>query len=154
MKNTITNLKKSKEQSCYENFLYLRNQVQYKKTKAKADYYTDKVDELINMVGELVITQSMLSQIGDDFSMQRLEDMREGLSQLERNTRELQESVMRIRMLPISFSFQRFPRLVHDLSSKMGKKIELKLSGEQTELDKTVMEKIQSTESNISCQYL
>ncbi|MBF0266209.1 MAG: chemotaxis protein CheA [Gammaproteobacteria bacterium] len=103
---------------------------------------TDKVDELINMVGELVITQSMLSQMGSDFSMQRLEDMREGLSQLERNTRELQESVMRIRMLPISFSFQRFPRLVHDLSSKMGKKIELKLSGEQTELDKTVMEKI------------
>ena len=103
---------------------------------------TDKIDALINMVGELVITQSMLSQMGGEFSMDRLEDMREGLAQLERNTRELQESVMRIRMLPISFSFQRFPRLVHDLSQKMGKKIELKLSGEQTELDKTVMEKI------------
>ncbi len=103
---------------------------------------TDKVDELINMVGELVITQSMLSQLGNDFSMKSLEAMREGLAQLERNTRELQESVMRIRMLPISFSFQRFPRLVYDLSNKMGKKIELKLSGEQTELDKTVMEKI------------
>jgi len=103
---------------------------------------TDKVDSLINMVGELVITQSMLSQMGDEFSMERLEALREGLAQLERNTRELQESVMRIRMLPISFSFQRFPRLVHDLSQKMDKKIELKLTGEQTELDKTVMEKI------------
>lgn len=103
---------------------------------------TDKVDTLINMVGELVITQSMLSQMGDEFNMDRLEALREGLAQLERNTRELQESVMRIRMLPISFSFQRFPRLVHDLSQKMDKKIELKLTGEQTELDKTVMEKI------------
>jgi len=103
---------------------------------------TDKVDSLINMVGELVITQSMLSQMGDEFSMERLEALREGLAQLERNTRELQESVMRIRMLPISFSFQRFPRLVHDLSQKMDKKIELKMTGEQTELDKTVMEKI------------
>lgn len=103
---------------------------------------TDKIDALINMVGELVITQSMLGQIGSDFSMERLEDLREGLAQLERNTRELQENVMRIRMLPISFSFQRFPRLVHDLSQQMGKKIELKLMGEQTELDKTVMEKI------------
>ena len=105
----------------------------------------DKVDALINMVGELVITQSMLSQLGadiDEIDMARLEKLRDGLSQLERNTRELQESVMRIRMLPISFAFQRFPRLVHDLSSKMGKKVRLKLSGEQTELDKTVMEKI------------
>jgi len=71
-----------------------------------------------------------------------LENLRDGLAQLERNTRELQEGVMRIRMLPISFAFSRFPRLVHDLSSKLGKKVELKLSGEQTELDKTVMEKI------------
>ena len=104
----------------------------------------DKVDELINTVGELVITQSMLSQFADaeELTLAHIEKLRTGLSQLERNTRELQESVMRIRMLPISFAFQRFPRLVHDLSSKLGKKIELKLSGEQTELDKTVMEKI------------
>lgn len=104
----------------------------------------DKVDELINTVGELVITQSMLSQFADaeELTMAHIEKLRSGLAQLERNTRELQESVMRIRMLPISFTFQRFPRLVHDLSSKLGKKIELKLSGEQTELDKTVMEKI------------
>ncbi len=103
---------------------------------------TNKVDSLIDMVGELVITQSMLSQLGEHFSMGKLETLRGGLAQLERNIRELQESVMRIRMLPISFSFQRFPRLVHDLSQKMSKKIELKMTGEQTELDKAVMEKI------------
>ena len=103
---------------------------------------TDKVDALINMVGELVITQSMLSQLGDEFEMSKLENLRNGLSQLERNTRELQENVMRIRMLPISFSFNRFPRLVHDLTQKLGKKVDLRMSGEQTELDKTVMEKI------------
>lgn len=103
---------------------------------------TDKVDSLINLVGELVITQSMLSQLGEDFDPSRLPQLIDGLEQLERNTRELQEGIMRIRMLPISFSFNRFPRLVHDLSAKMGKQVELKLTGEQTELDKTVMEKI------------
>jgi two-component system, chemotaxis family, sensor kinase CheA len=102
----------------------------------------DKVDTLINMVGELVITQSMLGQLGDDFEMNYLPKLREGLSQLEQNTRELQESVMRIRMLPISFAFSRFPRMVRDLSRRLDKKIELQLIGEQTELDKTVMEKI------------
>ncbi|GMR19946.1 MAG: chemotaxis protein CheA [Gammaproteobacteria bacterium] len=102
----------------------------------------EKVDELINMVGELVITQSMLSRFGEDFDIKDLPMMRDGLAELERNTRELQESAMRIRMLPISFAFNRFPRLVRDLSNKLGKKIELKLTGEQTELDKTVMEKI------------
>lgn len=102
----------------------------------------DKVDALINMVGELVITQSMLGQLGEDFDMSRLEKLRDGLAQLERNTRELQENVMRIRMLPISFAFNRFPRMVHDLSQKLNKKINLTMSGEQTELDKTVMEKI------------
>ncbi len=102
----------------------------------------DKVDALINMVGELVITQSMLGQVGKDFDMSRVEKLMHGLSQLERNTRELQESVMRIRMMPISFAFQRFPRMVRDLSQKLTKKIDLRMSGEQTELDKTVMEKI------------
>jgi two-component system chemotaxis sensor kinase CheA len=104
-----------------------------------------KVDELINMVGELVITQSMLSQISDQLTggdQKMLEKLLDGIAQLERNTRELQESVLLIRMLPISFSFSRFPRLVHDLSGKMGKKIELKMVGEQTEVDKTVLEKI------------
>lgn len=101
-----------------------------------------KIDGLINMVGELVITQSMLGMLGDEFDMSRVERLKEGLAQLERHTRELQESVMQIRMVPISFSFSRFPRLVHDLSAKLGKKIELKMSGENTEVDKTVIEKI------------
>ncbi|NIB43210.1 chemotaxis protein CheA [Pseudomaricurvus alkylphenolicus] len=102
----------------------------------------DKVDTLINMVGELVITQSMLGQLGNEFEIDDLPKLLEGLSQLEQNTRELQESVMRIRMLPISFTFSRFPRMVRDLSRRLNKKIELKMLGEQTELDKTVMEKI------------
>lgn len=105
----------------------------------------DKVDALINRVGELVITQAMLKQVGNDLSQHNnelVEKLLEGLVQLEGNTRDLQEDVMRIRMLPISFVFNRFPRMVYDISSKLGKKIELKLSGEQTELDKTVMEKI------------
>lgn len=92
----------------------------------------DKVDALINMVGELVITQSMLGQVGKDFDMSRVEKFMHGLAQLERNTRELQESVMRIRMMPISFAFQRFPRMVRDLSQKLNKKIDLRMSGEQT----------------------
>ena len=102
----------------------------------------DKIDALINMVGELVITQSMLSQMGEDLNIDRLEKLKDGLGQLERNTRELQESVMRIRMIPISFAFNRFPRMIHDMCSNFGKKVELKVSGESTELDKTVMEKI------------
>ena len=102
----------------------------------------DKVDTLINMVGELVITQSMLGELGTEFDMSRIEKLQQGLQQLELNTRELQENVMRIRMLPISFNFNRFPRLVRDMCQKLDKKIELKLTGEETELDKTVMEKI------------
>lgn len=105
----------------------------------------DKVDALINRVGELVITQAMLKKVGTDLlneDNELIEKLMEGLVQLEGNTRDLQEDVMRIRMLPISFVFNRFPRMVYDVSSKLDKKIELKLSGEQTELDKTVMEKI------------
>ena len=101
---------------------------------------TGKIDALINMVGELVITQSMLSLVGEHFELAKLDQLKNGLSQLERHTRELQESVMNIRMLPISFVFSRFPRLAHDISSKLGKKIELKLVGENTEVDKTVVE--------------
>jgi two-component system, chemotaxis family, sensor kinase CheA len=103
---------------------------------------TAKIDSLINLVGELVITQSMLGQFDDPSKAINYARLREGLAQLERNTRELQEGIMRIRMLPISVSFNRFPRLVRDLSSKLGKQVELKISGEQTELDKTVLEKI------------
>lgn len=103
---------------------------------------TDKVDAIINLVGELVITQSMLNCIGEQFDMSLLDKLRDGLALLARNTRELQETVLQIRMLPISFTFNRFPRLVHDLSAKLGKKIVLKMTGEQTELDKTVLEKV------------
>jgi two-component system chemotaxis sensor kinase CheA len=102
----------------------------------------EKIDELMNTVGELVITQAMLSQLGSHFDGADAEKLRGGLAQLERNMRELQESVMRVRMLPISFVFSRFPRMVRDLAQRLGKQIELKLTGEQTELDKTVLEKI------------
>jgi len=103
---------------------------------------TNRIDELIDMVGELVITQSMLGQLGDEFDMSKLVRLREGLEELERNSREIQEAVMRVRMQPISFAFNRFPRMVHDLSQKLGKKVRLELTGEETEMDKTVMEKI------------
>jgi two-component system, chemotaxis family, sensor kinase CheA len=103
---------------------------------------TEKIDELMNTVGELVITQSMLTQLGTKFTGHIAEQLRSGLAQLERNVRELQESVMRVRMLPISFVFSRFPRMVRDLSQRLGKQVDLKMTGDQTELDKTVMEKI------------
>jgi len=103
---------------------------------------TAKIDKLINLVGELVITQSMLSDLGSRFEMRQLPVLLERVAQLERNTREIQERVMGIRMLPIGTAFSRFPRLVRDLSAKAGKKIQLVLSGEETELDKTVIESI------------
>jgi two-component system chemotaxis sensor kinase CheA len=102
----------------------------------------DKIDLVINLVGELVITQSMLRQFGEEGRELDRDGLREGLNALERHTRELQQTIMQIRMLPISFSFNRFPRLVRDISGKLGKKIELRIAGENTELDKTVLEKI------------
>ncbi|MBK8971166.1 MAG: chemotaxis protein CheA [Hahellaceae bacterium] len=101
-----------------------------------------KVDSLINMVGELVITQSMLNVLSDDEMLQGMEKLQQGLGQLQRQTRALQEGVMQIRMLPISFCFNRFPRMVRDLSRQLEKEIELILTGESTEVDKTVIEKI------------
>ncbi|MGI2258481.1 chemotaxis protein CheA [Shewanella sp. GXUN23E] len=105
---------------------------------------TEKIDMLINMVGELVITQAMLGQIGqqEEISQESILMLQQGLEQLASHTRDLQESVMQIRMIPISFAFNRFPRLVRDTSQQLGKKVELILKGEETELDKTVMEKI------------
>jgi two-component system chemotaxis sensor kinase CheA len=103
---------------------------------------TAKIDKLINLVGELVITQSMLSDLGSRFEMRQLPVLLERMVELERNTREIQERVMSIRMLPIGTAFARFPRLVRDLAAKTGKKIQLILSGEETELDKTVIESI------------
>lgn len=116
-----------------------------KATTAKASSIrvdTDKIDTLINMVGEVVITQSMLGLVGENFTMDKVGQLKRGLAQLERHTRDLQQSVMNIRMLPISFVFSRFPRLVHDISSKLDKKIVLKLVGENTEVDKAVVELI------------
>jgi len=101
----------------------------------------ERVDQLINLVGELVITQSMLAQTAQVDLLEN-EQMYERLQQLERNTRELQEAVMSIRMLPVSAVFNRFPRLVRDLAGKLGKQIELKTFGEATELDRGVIEKI------------
>lgn len=102
----------------------------------------EKIDDLLNAVGEIVITQSMLLQLASRVEGTDSERLRNGLSQLEANVRELQESVMRVRMLPVSFVFSRFPRLVRDLAQRLGKQIRLQVTGEQTELDKTVLEKI------------
>ncbi|HET6552641.1 MAG TPA: chemotaxis protein CheA [Dyella sp.] len=103
----------------------------------------DKIDGLINLVGELVITQSMLDTFREgDIDAARLAVLEHGLAQLARHTRELQESVMGIRMLPIASVFNRVPRMVRDISQKLGKQVKLDLIGEQTELDKTVLEKI------------
>jgi two-component system, chemotaxis family, sensor kinase CheA len=102
----------------------------------------DKVDKLINLVGELVINQSMLNEVIQNFSMAKLPRLMEAVAEMERASRELQERVMAVRMLPIKHAFGRFPRLVRDLASACGKKIELKTSGEETELDKTVIEAI------------
>lgn len=103
---------------------------------------SEKIDVLINLVGELVITQSMLNRFGENFEHPHMNELRDGLIQLTRNTRELQEAAMHIRMLPIGASFNRFPRLVRDLGNRLDKKVDLRVSGENTELDKTVLEKI------------
>lgn len=103
---------------------------------------TDKVDDLLNLVGELVITQSMLSRVCSDKGLDSADKLAECLELLERNTRELQQQTMSIRMLPVDNAFQRIPRIVHDLSIAQGKHVSLELSGETTELDRTVLEKI------------
>ena len=100
----------------------------------------DKVDLLLNLVGELVITQSMLTQSSQELDAVQYERLLGGISALQRNSRELQEAVMSIRMTPIAFVFNRFPRVVRDLAGKLGKQIELKMVGENTELDKGFIE--------------
>ncbi|MFV1992314.1 MAG: chemotaxis protein CheA [Acidiferrobacterales bacterium] len=101
---------------------------------------TPKVDALVDLVGELVITQTMLSQFSEEITPESIEKLQLGLGLLERNTRELQESVMRIRMLPVGFALNKLPRIVRDVSQKLGKKVKLDISGEGTELDKSVIE--------------
>lgn len=103
---------------------------------------TEKIDSLINLVGELVITQAMLAQQAAALDPVLHEKLMTGLSQLDRNTRSMQEAVMSIRMLPMDFVFSRFPRLIRDLAGKLGKQARLLTVGESTELDKSVIEKI------------
>ncbi|HVY06618.1 MAG TPA: chemotaxis protein CheW [Burkholderiales bacterium] len=102
----------------------------------------EKVDQLINLVGELVITQAMLAQTTSRLDQEANETLAKSMGQLQRNTRDLQEAVMAIRMMPVSFVFSRFPRVVRDLATKLGKEVELKTVGEGTELDKGLIEKI------------
>jgi two-component system, chemotaxis family, sensor kinase CheA len=101
-----------------------------------------KVDQLINLVGELVITQAMLAQKSRELDDSANQPLLAGLADLDRNTRDLQEAVMSIRMIPMSVVFNRFPRMLRDLASKLGKKVELITQGEATELDKGLVEKI------------
>lgn len=103
---------------------------------------THKVDTLMDVVGELVITQTMLQQTAAHFTLKDLPQLLTALALLERNVRELQEGVMSIRLLPLGFIFSRLPRLVRDIGEQLGKRVELRLAGEQTELDKTVIERI------------
>ncbi|HUO44399.1 MAG TPA: chemotaxis protein CheW [Burkholderiales bacterium] len=102
----------------------------------------EKVDRLINLAGELVIAQAMLAQTASRVDPVTGEALTQGMGQLERNVRDLQEAVMSIRMMPIGFVFSRFPRVVHDLAAKLNKQVELKTFGETTELDKGLIEKI------------
>lgn len=102
----------------------------------------EKVDQLINLVGELVITQAMIEQRTHGLDPMLYEKLLNGVSQLTRNTRHLQEAVMSIRMMPMDYVFSRFPRMVRDLSAKLGKKVELQTQGAATELDKGLIERI------------
>ena len=101
-----------------------------------------KVDQLINLVGELVIAEAMLTQAAEGVDADEQTRLAAGLAQLQRNTRDLQDAILAIRMLPISFVFGRLPRLTRDLAEHLGKEVELQLIGEDTELDKSVIEKI------------
>ncbi|MEQ8270796.1 chemotaxis protein CheW [Algiphilus sp.] len=102
----------------------------------------DKVDALINLVGELVITQAAIAQDSSGLDPVANERLLNGLSELERNTRHLQEAVMSVRMMPVGMVFSRFPRMVRDLASKLGKQVRLQMSGEATELDKSLIERL------------
>ncbi|MFJ3457611.1 chemotaxis protein CheA [Scandinavium goeteborgense] len=101
-----------------------------------------KVDQIINQVGELIITQAMLSQLTNTLEPASYDKLQNCVAQMERNTRELQESVMSIRMMPMDYVFSRFPRLVHDLGSRLNKAVELTLKGGSAELDKSLIERI------------
>jgi chemotaxis protein histidine kinase CheA len=103
---------------------------------------TERVDKLVNLAGELVVTQSVVAQLVATLTPERLPLLREAVAELERHSREIQERVMSIRMLPLGHLFARLPRLVRDLAARTGKEVELVVSGEDTEVDKSVIEKI------------
>ncbi len=102
----------------------------------------EKVDQLINLVGELVITQAMIEQRISVLDPIQYERLLNSVGQLTRNTRDLQEAVMSIRMMPMDYVFSRFPRMVRDLAGKLGKKVEFVTRGAATELDKGLIERI------------
>lgn len=119
-------------------------------TKAKADAKesssirvdTLKIDSLVNLVGELVITQSMIKIVGKEVQGETEEKLEGAIGELSRNIREIQEAVMSMRMLPMSFAFNRFPRVVRDLADKLGKDVNLVIEGGATEIDKGMIEKL------------
>jgi two-component system, chemotaxis family, sensor kinase CheA len=102
----------------------------------------EKVDRLINLVGELVIAQSMISQVASNFTPDKLVRLQEAVTEMERNTRELQERVMAVRMVPVSSVFSRLPRMARDLSAALGKQVRVELAGGETELDKSMVERL------------
>ncbi len=116
------------------------NMAQMESTSIRVD--VKKVDQLINLAGELVIIQAMLAQNSQTLDPTANQQLLAGLADLDRNTRDLQEAVMSIRMIPMSTVFSRFPRMLRDLANKLGKKINLVTQGEATELDKGLVEKI------------
>ncbi|MEN9451802.1 MAG: hypothetical protein RLZZ369_861 [Pseudomonadota bacterium] len=116
------------------------NMAQMESTSIRVD--VKKVDQLINLAGELVIIQAMLAQNSQTLDPTANQQLLSGLADLDRNTRDLQEAVMSIRMIPMSTVFSRFPRMLRDLANKLGKKVELVTQGEATELDKGLVEKI------------
>jgi two-component system chemotaxis sensor kinase CheA len=118
------------------------NQVAAQPEAATIRVAINKVDQLINLVGELVITQAMLAQNSQTLDPTLNQQLMAGLADLDRNTRDLQESVMSIRMIPMSIVFNRFPRMLRDLAQKLGKKVDFVTQGEATELDKGLVEKI------------
>lgn len=101
---------------------------------------TEKIDQLVNLVGELVIAQSMTVEIAEHFTAARLPELQAALTEVGRSTRELQDRVMAVRMLPVGTVFARLPRIVHDIANAVGKSIRVEMVGEETELDKSVLE--------------
>lgn len=102
----------------------------------------EKLDELMNLVSELIISKNGLVSLGNRSIKDKLLDFNEQIEYLERVTTNIHESVMKVRMVPLENIFNRFPRMVRDLSKKLNKKIDLNISGEETELDRTVIDEI------------